>query len=108
MKNTLPQCSKHNVHNCLSFKPVSHTLTQPQPENSFTTIITILKSMRGNLKNWQACISPMICPFSVFLLPPWSSNKVHPLGARNLSSFRIAKAFANSRRPSRKVQKPIF
>ena len=83
-------------------------LIQAQPEKSFTTIITILKSMRGSLKNWQACMSPIICPFSVFLLPLWSSNKVHPLGARNRSSFRIANAFANSRRPSIKVQKPIF
>lgn len=77
------------------------------PVNSLTTITIIFKRMRGNLKNWHACISPIICPFRVFLLP-WISTKVHPLGARNRSSFSTANAFANSRKPSSKVQKPIF
>lgn len=53
-------------------------------------------------------MSPTICPLREFLLGPVISAKVHPLGARNRSSFKIANAFANSKKPSKKVQKPIF
>lgn len=53
-------------------------------------------------------MSPMICPLSEFLAPLGISIKVHPLGARNRSSFSIANEFAKRRKASSKVQKPIF
>lgn len=52
---------------------------------------------------------PMIWPLREFLLPVWwSSARVHPLGARNRSSLRIASAFANSSNPSISVQNPMI
>ncbi|GMP77995.1 hypothetical protein CsSME_00034091 [Camellia sinensis var. sinensis] len=50
----------------------------------------------------------MSYPLNDFVLPPKKSEKLHPLGPRNHSSFSIARAFARSRRPSSRVQKPIF
>lgn len=49
----------------------------------------------------------MICPLKEFLPLPGISAKVHPLRARNRSSFSIANAFAKSRQASSKVHKPI-
>jgi len=87
---------------------MNYFLPQPQPETSFTMITMMFRSISGSLINWQACTSPIICPLSEFLVLPWSSASVHPLGARNLSSFSMANAFAKSRIPSRKVHKPII
>lgn len=57
-------------------------------------------------------MSPMTCPLRVFLLGPVMSANVHPLRARNRSSFKIANAFAKRRNPSSQVhttvQNPIF
>lgn len=102
---TTSQCTKINglPQTLIFFHPL-----QPHPETSFTMIVTRFKRISGSLMNWHACISPMTCPFSVFLPPACSSAKVHLLGARKRSSFRIANALAKSRRPSRKVQKPIL
>lgn len=70
-------------------------------------MMMMLKRMSGTLKNWHAWMNPITCPLSVLLLSLDISANVHPLRARKRSSFRIAKAFANSRSPSKKVQKPI-
>lgn len=78
------------------------------PENNFTTMVIVFRMMRGSLMYWHAWMSPINWPLSEFLLPPGISAKVHPLGARNRSSFSMAKAFAKSRRPSSSVQNPIF
>ncbi|RYR46259.1 hypothetical protein Ahy_A07g032001 isoform B [Arachis hypogaea] len=42
----------------------------------------------------------MSWPLKDFVLPLEKSDKPHPLGARNRSSFSIASAFARSRNPS--------
>lgn len=98
----ISQCAEIFIH------VTSDESYQPYPLKSFTTMVIIFKIMRGSLKNWHACMSPMICPLSEFLAPLWISIKVHPLGARNRSSFSIANEFAKSRKPSSKVHKPIF
>lgn len=91
-----------------TFQAMNYFLPQPQTGTSFNMITMMFRSIRGSLINWQACTSPIICPLSEFLVLPWSSASVHPLGARNLSSFSMANAFAKSRIPSREVQKPII
>lgn len=78
-----------------------------QPEKSLITMMMMLKRMRGSRRNWHAWMSPITCPFSVFLLSLDISANVHPLRPRNRSSFRIANAFANSKSPSRRLQNPI-
>lgn len=78
-----------------------------QPETSFTTMQRELSIIRRTLKYCVAYIRPISCPLNEFLLTPENSWKLHPLGIRKRSSFKIANAFAISRQPSSSVHKPI-
>lgn len=101
---------EHKIYISYTEQRIEHDipLFLSYPENSFTIMVITLKRIRGSLKNWQAYISPITCPLREFLCGPVISANVHPLRARNRSSFKIANAFAKSRKPSSNVQNPIF
>lgn len=82
-------------------------LSKLHPNTNFTTMVMVLRTIKGTLKYWTALMSPMSCPLRDFDLPPETCEKLHPLGARKRSSFNMANAFVRSRKPSSNVHNPI-